>query len=108
MPVRKYAKVAIKNPKPLGICARSDMTFNLEDLEEQMEWRGNRKVGNGLLIGKPFIDIPNAQEKTPSIKSDPKSVLNARVPDYYIDPNTNSGKSQTEIEDSLKDFNWGA
>lgn len=79
-PKPKYVKIDSNNPSALGICDDTDFVFNKEDLVPQMEWRGDKLVPTGFLRGKPFIDEPNEQLRTPLLKADPYPVKNPRLP----------------------------
>lgn len=82
----KYVTIDPNNPKALGECDRSGFTFNHKDLHKQMEWRGNNLVWTGLMVGKPFLDKPNEQNRPPLVKDDPRPVKNPRPPTPYTDP----------------------
>lgn len=79
-PKPRYVKIDKNNPTPIGVCDDSDFVFNKEDLVPQMEWRGDRLVPTGFLRGKPFLDEPQPQLKTPEIKADPYPVKDPRPP----------------------------
>jgi hypothetical protein len=64
--------------EPVGVCDYSGFYFSKSDLVKQYEWRGNDLVWTGFLVGRPFLDEPNEQNRPPLIKGDPKSVMNAR------------------------------
>jgi hypothetical protein len=79
----KYATFDPQRPKAFGICDRSGSVFPHDQLVKQLEWRGNSLIWTGLLVGKPFVDIPN-QENRPIIpKIDPTTVKNPRPPEGY-------------------------
>lgn len=82
----KYVKIDSKNPNALGQCDESGLTFNHKDLVKQMEWRGDNLVWTGLMVGKPYLDVPNEQNRPPLVKDDPKVVKNPRPPVPYTDP----------------------
>lgn len=82
----RYVTIDPKNPHALGECDDSGFTFNHKDLVRQMEWRGDRLVWTGLLVGKPFLDTPNPQNRPPLVKDDPKAIRNSRPPTPYTDP----------------------
>jgi hypothetical protein len=63
---------------PVGVCDYSGFFFSKSDLVKQYEWRGNDLVWTGFLVGRPFVDEPNEQNRPPLIKGDPKAVLNPR------------------------------
>ena len=82
----KYVTIDYENPQALGECDRTGFTFNKKDLVKQMEWRGNNLVWTGLMVGKPYVDIPNEQNRPPLVKDDPKAVSDPRPPTPYTDP----------------------
>ena len=76
--ISKYADADENNPEAVGICDRSGFIFQHKDLHKQMEWRGNKKVWTGLLVGKPFLDTPDPQDRIPEFKIEPVPVQNPR------------------------------
>lgn len=84
----KYVDIDYENPSPLGVCDYSGFVFNHKDLHKQMEWRGDRLVWTGFMVGTPFLDEPNQQSRPPLVKSDPSVVLDARPPEGYISPDS--------------------
>ncbi len=102
----KYVVIDPKNPAALGQCDDTDFTFNHKDLVKQMEWRGDNLVWTGLLVGKPYLDVPQEQNRPPLVKADPRPVINSRLPVSYIDPNANQILSNTQLTAKLNSFNW--
>lgn len=76
--IGRYAKVDPNNPEPIGFCDRTGIPFNRKDLVKQMEWVGNTLVWTGWLVGRPFLDTPNQQNKIPPVKADPIPVKDPR------------------------------
>jgi hypothetical protein len=64
--------------EPVGVCDYSGFFFSKSDLVKQYEWRGNQLVWTGAIVGRPFVDEPNQQNRPPQIKGDPKAVQNPR------------------------------
>lgn len=64
--------------EPIGTCDYSGFLFSRSDLVKQYEWRGNQLVWTGAIVGRPFVDEPNEQNRPPKIKGDPKAVQNPR------------------------------
>ena len=64
--------------EPIGTCDYSGFPFSRSDLVKQYEWRGNQLVWTGAIVGRPFVDEPNEQNRPPQIKGDPKAVQNPR------------------------------
>jgi hypothetical protein len=64
--------------EPVGVCDYSGFFFSRSDLVKQREWRGNQLVWTGAIVGRPFVDEPNEQNRPPQIKGDPKAVQNPR------------------------------
>lgn len=68
------------NPEALAICDQTGFIFKRKDLVRQMEWRGNRLVWTGFLVGRPYVDQPNEQLRPPPLKPDPVPVKEPRLP----------------------------
>ena len=64
--------------EPIGTCDYSGFLFSRSDLVKQYEWRGNQLVWTGAIVGRPFVDEPNQQNRPPQIKGDPKALQNPR------------------------------
>lgn len=64
--------------EPIGVCDYSGFLFSRSDLVKQYEWRGKELVWTGAIVGRPFVDEPNEQNRPPQIKGDPKVVQNPR------------------------------
>ncbi len=99
----KYVNIDRENPQALGECDESGFTFNRKDLIKQMEWRGDNLVWTGLLVGKPYLDTPNEQNRPPLVKSDPKAVSNPRPPTPYTDPESPVSGTSVQITAVLED-----
>jgi hypothetical protein len=102
----KYVNIDPKNPEALGICQISGFVFNHKDLVKQMRWCGNSKIWTKLLVGKPFQDIPNEQNRPPITKKDPYPIENPRPP-IPNPPNNNVTPPYEELEAQLNSYNWG-
>lgn len=74
----KYLKINPKRPTAAGACDRTGFVFNHHDLVKQMEWRGNNLVWTGLMVGRPFLDLPQPQLRPPPVTNDPQPVKNPR------------------------------
>ena len=72
----KYVKKG--NLEPVGVCDRSGFYFSHTDLHKQMEWRGNNLVWTGAMVGTPFLDEPQEQNRPPLVQNDPEPVINPR------------------------------
>jgi len=64
--------------EPIGVCDYSGFLFSRSDLVKQYEWHGKELVWTGAIVGRPFVDEPNEQNRPPQIKGDPKVVQNPR------------------------------
>ena len=53
--------------EPIGTCDYSGFPFSRSDLVKQYEWRGNQLVWTEALVGRPFLDAPNEQNRPPQI-----------------------------------------
>lgn len=71
--------------EPVGVCDYSGFLFSKSDLVKQYEYRGNDLVWTGAMVGRPFLDVPNQQNRPPQIKGDPKVVRDPR-PEGIITP----------------------
>jgi hypothetical protein len=74
----KYVAIDPKKPSGLGVCDYSGFVFNHKDLVKQMEWRGNKLIWIGFMVGRPYLDKPQEQNRPPIFKPDPKPLKNAR------------------------------
>ena len=64
--------------EPVGVCDYSGFLFSKSNLVKQYEYRGNDLVWTGAMVGRPFVDEPNEQNRPPQIKGDPKVVRDPR------------------------------
>ena len=79
-PKGKYVTIDPDRPVALGICDATGFVFKRTDLVKQMEWRGNSLQWTGYMVGRPYLDKPNEQLRTPLLKPDPIPVKNPRGP----------------------------
>jgi len=103
----KYITIDPNNPHGAGVCDDSGFVFNHKDLVKQMEWRGNNLVWTGLMIGKPFLDVPSQQNRPPLSKRDPIPIKNARLPEDYIDSDSNPALPSSQLINKLNNIHWG-
>ncbi len=87
----KRVTINFKNPEALGICDYSGFVFNHSDLVKQMEWRGSSLVWTGMMVGRPYLDTPNEQNRPPKIKDDPRPIKDPRVPQNTVQDTLNRG-----------------
>lgn len=99
----KYVDINPDNPDALGICQRSGFIFNHKDLVKQMVWSGNTKVWTGLMVGKPFEDVLNQQNRPPTVKPDPVPIKDARPPMDCPDV-----LPYEALERTLNNHKWGS
>lgn len=79
----KFVKYDPDCPRAIGQCDITSSLFAHSDLIKQMEWRGDSLVWTGLMVGRPFVDKPNPQNRPPPVKNDPTVVQNPRlIPTY--------------------------
>jgi len=102
----KYVTIDPSNPSALGVCDESGFDFNHKDLVKQMQWRGNNLVWTGLMVGPPYLDTPQQQNRPPIVKDDPRPVTNPRLPKDYTDPESNQVASNTELVSKLNAVKW--
>lgn len=79
-PKGKHVIIDPENPLALGICDATGFVFRHCDLVKQMEWRGNSLVWTGFMVGRPYVDIPNEQLRTPILRADPVPIDLPRGP----------------------------
>lgn len=77
-PLGKHVTIDINNPEALGICDKTGFVFNRKDLVKQMAWQGNALVWTGAYVGKPYLDKPSEQGRSPSLPPDPIPVVQPR------------------------------
>jgi hypothetical protein len=87
----KRVTIDPKNPEALGICDYTDFVFNHKDLVKQMEWRGDSLVWTGWMVGRPYVDTPNEQNRPPLVKDDPRPIKDPRVPQDTVQDTLNFG-----------------
>lgn len=74
-PKGKNVTIDVNNPEALGICDFSGFVFKRKDLLRQMEWRGDSLQWTGFYVGRPYLDVPNEQNRPPILPPDPIPVL---------------------------------
>lgn len=77
-PLGKRVSIDVKNPQALGICDKTGFVFMRKDLVRQMEWHGNALVWTGAYVGRPYVDKPNEQGRSPMLPPDPIPVPQPR------------------------------
>jgi hypothetical protein len=87
----KHVSIDRDNPQGLGICDYTDFVFNHKDLVKQMEWRGDNLVWTGMMVGRPYLDTPNEQNRPPLVKDDPRPLKDPRVPQDTVQNTLNRG-----------------
>lgn len=97
-PKGKYVSIDPDDPQAIGFCDKTGSPFLRKDLVKQMEWKGDSLVWTGFLVGKPFVDKPNEQFRTPIILQDPVPVKDPRPPqsDFYTPPGLHINISQAK------------
>jgi hypothetical protein len=103
----KYVDVNPDNPDAVAICQRSGFIFNHKDLVKQMRWSGNTQVWDEIMVGRPFLDALNEQNRPPMIKPDPIPIKDARPP-IPNPPNNNIALPYKELEILLNDYKWNS
>lgn len=76
----KYVSVKPYSRQAFGICDRTGYLFDRKDLVKQRVWAGDKLVWTGLWVGKPFLDIPNPQSRSPLLGPDPVPIPFPRPP----------------------------
>lgn len=103
-PHGRHVFVDENSPSALGICDKSGFVFRRIDMVKQMEWRGNALVWTGFIVGKPFVDTPNAQLRPPMLPPDPVPVQNPRLQQ----PTTVTWSNQSTPWSLLPVVNWAS
>lgn len=81
-PHGKYTRIDPSNPTARGVCDYTGFWFNRTDLVRQMEWRGNSLEWTGFYVGRPFLDVPNEQNRPPILPPDPVPIKEPRTLKY--------------------------
>lgn len=85
---RPHPKRARTNPSaPAGWATddRSGFIGQSRDLIEQVQWRGTRLLGTGIMTLPDFLDRPQPQLSTIILPPDPVPLANARPENYPAD-----------------------
>ncbi len=104
--VGKYVTIDFNNPSMVGVCDDSGFVFNHPDLVKQMEWRGDKLVWTGLMIGRPYLDKPNEQNRPPLVRDDPRPVKNPRLPTPYTSLDSNPVPTNAVLQARLNATHW--
>ena len=85
------AQVDPNNPRGFGMCDRCGFWFQLDQLQWQFEWSGQSLYNKRILVctGVNCLDIPQEQLRTIVLPQDPVPLLNARVPYFEYEEQTN-------------------
>jgi hypothetical protein len=83
-PHGKHVIIDEQSPFGLGICDYTGFVFNRKDLIKQMRWSGNAIVCTGFLVGRPYADIPNEQDRPPILPPDPVPLRDPRTQQAQI------------------------
>lgn len=80
MPWRPHGRVRVssRNPRAAGRCDRCGFLYNLEELEWQWQWSGERLQNLRLLVCDTCYDIPQEQLRARILSPDPLPLINAR------------------------------
>lgn len=76
------ARVDPQNPRAFGVCDRCGMYWNLEKLNFQFDWRGNRLQNLEIRVCQRCMDVPQEQYRPIIVPPDPMPVYMPR-PDTY-------------------------
>ena len=88
-PHGKYTRVDPQNPEHFAQCDRCGFWRNGSDLVWQMQWSGTHLFNQRILVCTDrCYDTPQEQLRTILIPSDPPPVLNARVPNFAYEEQT--------------------
>lgn len=84
-PHPKHARTDPNNPLAWATDDRSGFLFNHEDLVPEFEWGGTNLIDKHVLVGPPYVDIPQEQLRAIVLPPDPDPIINARPEQYIID-----------------------
>lgn len=100
MPWRPHGHFDVNptSPRALGDCDRCYRTFNLERLQWQFEWRGNRLMNLRVLVCSECLDRPQEQNRPIILPPDPVPVFNPRPENFASD---NAGGITVPIESTI-------
>jgi hypothetical protein len=83
-----HARVNARRPEAFGTCDRCGFIWNLNRLNWQTEWTGEKITNLRLLVCKNCLDEPQPQLKSVILPPDPRPVNNPRPFDYDQANNT--------------------
>lgn len=108
MPKGKHVYINKEHPEALGICDRTGFVHMHKDLVQEMEWRGDRLVWTGFLVGKEYLDTPNQSLRPPILPPDPVPVVRPRPPQGWeaVTPDP-APVPYNQAYAALENFNWG-
>ncbi len=101
----RYMSVDETAPGAAGVCDLTGFIFPHSMLKKQMEWRGDSLAWTGFMVGEPFLDKPQQQNRPPPIKDDPTVVKNPRIPQNYIGL-TNASQTYAQIFAELQNVSF--
>lgn len=94
--------------KPVSYSDIGGEYFNTTDMVKQMEYRGNKLVWTGLMVGKFYEDQPNPQLKSfepkKEIETEPNRRIDSSIPPYSLSP---IGSEQEIITEALQKMQSG-
>lgn len=67
-----------ENPRARGMCDRCSQVVFHDQLQWQMEYRGNKLMRTGVLVCPRCIDKPQPQDRTVILQPDPVPVKDPR------------------------------
>ena len=77
-----YGRNVRNNKKPVSVCDHTGLFFNTFDMVKQMEYRGNKLMWTGLMVGESESDKPNPQNLPFKPKKELQPIKNLRVEQY--------------------------
>jgi hypothetical protein len=93
------AKISAKFPQAAGQCDRCGFIFTHADLRFQFDYAGTGLINKQMLVCRSCEDTPQNQLRAIVIPSDPKPIMNPRVPDFVAqrtDKRITIGKTITD------------
>ena len=79
------ARTNPRSPRGWSTCQRCGFIFNLENLRDQLQWRGLQLMSINLQVCRGCLDVPQRQLGTIILSADPPPLPGALPEPYAID-----------------------
>jgi len=99
------ARVNARNPEAFGVCDRCCFWFNLNDLQFQHDWRGNKLQCLYIRVCKSCLDKPFGHYRPIITPPDPIPVRQPRIDQYAVQmPYVVTDTTGREVDDTQTAF----